>query len=165
MRVVDLTRIIVSLGLLSTLAACGDDDGEAMPEPVADASYPEAPCPDDTPDFRIGLEATGREGAIVARLVDADPSPPRIFRNDWTVDFLTPDGAAVEDVEVIEARAFMPVHGHDGIYPPEVSELDEAGRFDVHGLNMWMSGPWQVQLTLGSQSAGDDYVVFNVCID
>jgi hypothetical protein len=165
MRVVQLMRIIVSLGLASTLAACGDDDDDDMTEPDADASYPEAPCPEDTPDFRIGLEAAGREDAIVARLVDADPSPPRLYRNDWTIDFLTADGTALEDVEVSEARTFMPVHGHDGGNTPDVNALDGAGRFDFIGLNMWMSGPWQVQLTLASESAGDDYVVFNVCID
>lgn len=166
MRVVELTRIIFSLGLMTTVVACGDDGGEDMTEPHTDASYPEAPCPEDTPDFRIGLQATGREGVIVARLVDAYPSPPRIYRNDWTLDFLTPDGTAIEDLELSEVRTFMPVHGHDGgPRLPELDALDDAGRFELTGLNMWMSGPWQVQLTLASESAGDDYIVFNVCID
>jgi len=171
MRGVKRTRSIGWLLALSVLAACGDDDdgddsagGMAHPH-VDGGSYPEAPCPESTPEFRIGLQATGEEGAVVAQLIDADHIPPRKNRNDWTIDLLNADDMALEDAELTMARPFMPVHGHDGIYEPEVTALDEPGRYQVDGLNLWMTGPWQVQLTVASESAGDDYIVFNVCVD
>jgi len=171
MRVVKRTRFIGWLVALSVLAACGDDDGDGddsddgMGHPHVDGSLPEAPCPEETPEFRIGLQATGEEGSIVAELIDADRVPPRKDENDWTIEFQDPDGNALEDAELTMARPFMPVHGHDGMYPPEVDPLDNPGQFQVDNLNLWMTGPWQVQLTVASESAGDDYVVFHVCVD
>jgi hypothetical protein len=67
-------------------------------------------------------------------------------------------------VVLTKARAFMPVHGHDGIVPPTLERLAEPGRVRVRGLNFNMRGPWEVQLTLSSASAGDDYVVFHICV-
>lgn len=155
---------------LLLLCACGDDAGDGD-EPVGgtsappDGGYPPVPCPESTPEFRINLEATGEDGNVVARLVDADRIPPRQFENDWTVEFRSADGEPLEDVDLVMARPYMPVHEHDGTYPPDVTPLDEPGQFQVDNLNMWMIGPWQVQLTVESASAGDDYIVFNVCVD
>ena len=169
MRVVKRPRSIGWLVALSMCAACGDDGGDdsadEMTHPHVDGSFPEAPCPENTPEFRINLQATGEEGAVVAQLIDADHIPPRKNRNNWTIEFLDTDDMALEDAELTMARPFMPVHGHDGIYEPEVTALDEPGRYQVDGLNLWMTGPWQVQLTVASESAGDDYIVFNVCVD
>jgi hypothetical protein len=150
--------------------ACGDD-GEGD-EPVAGSAaplldggmYPAAPCPESTPEFRINLEAEGEDGKVVARLLDADNIPPRQFQNDWTIEFNTPGGEPIEDLELVDATPFMPVHGHDGVYPPEVTLLDEPGQFQVDNLNLWMIGPWEVRLRVESESAGDDYIVFHVCV-
>jgi hypothetical protein len=58
----------------------------------------------------------------------------------------------------------MPAHRHTGIKPTRVEALDD-GRFDVADINMWMSGPWEVQLTVDSESEGSDFIVFDVCIE
>ena len=148
-------------------AGCGGDDDNGdheHPMPVPDGGYPEVPCPADTPEFHIGLEATGDDALVKARLVDAVPAPPGRNFNDWTVDFQNPDGSALDDVELTHARSFMPVHGHDGIYDPVITQLDEPGRFQVDRLNLWMYGPWLVELWVSSESAGGmDHIVFHVC--
>jgi hypothetical protein len=169
MRVVKNLLQPLSVICLLAAPACGDDD-DAEPmdhenHPPVDGSFPETPCPEETPEFRIDLEASGEEGAIDARLVDADYLPPRKGHNDWEVEFVDSDGAALDDVELVKALPFMPVHGHDGNHEPKVEALDEPGRFAVDELNLWMTGPWQVQLTVSSESAGDDYIVFDVCVD
>jgi hypothetical protein len=156
---------------VALFAGCGDDDGtDSDPVHVHDAglsdgSYEEVPCPEDTPEFAIGMEAVGEEGAITGRLLDADPAPPRKFENDWSVEFVDADGEPLEDVEVVRAWPFMPVHGHDGFYDPDVSALEEPGRYRVDRINMWMRGPWEVHFMLTSESAGDDHVVFDVCAE
>ena len=155
---------------LLPMIACGDDDGgeepDRSPAPQQDGGmmYPPVPCPESTPDFRINLEAEGEDGNVVGRLLDADNIPPDQYENDWTVEFRTPDGEPVEDVDLYMAWPFMPVHGHDGFYDPEVEALNEPGQFQVDDLNLWMIGPWEVHLMVESASAGNDHVVFNVCI-
>ena len=158
---------------LPAAAACDDNgtEADAMRHErdsgvQSDEDAGAAPCPPETPEFRIGLEAQGEDGFVSARLVEAAPAPPQKYLNDWTVDLETLGGAALDDGEITMARSFMPVHGHDGTFPPVITPLDEAGRFQVDDLNLWMRGPWQIQLWVSSQSAGgDDYIVFNVCIE
>jgi hypothetical protein len=152
------------------LSGCGSDDdaadmhGEHLMQ--EDASYPEAMCPEDTPEFAIDMKAMGRDHHIVGRLVDATPAPPLIYNNDWVVAFEDAAGSPIEDVEITMARPFMPVHGHDGFYTPIVTPVDgEPGQFKVDRLNLWMRGPWLIQLTVSSESAGDDYIEFQVCIE
>jgi hypothetical protein len=65
---------------------------------------------------------------------------------------------------ITKARPFMPVHGHDGIVVPTLELLPEPGRVRMRGLNFNMRGPWQVQLSLSSPSARDDYAVFYLCV-
>jgi hypothetical protein len=167
---VTMHRLCWTLCLL-LMCACGDDDGDGGEEPAAgapsvpDGGYPPVPCPPSTPEFRINLEAEGEDGNVVARVLDADHIPPRQFQNDWTVEFNTPDGETIDDLELVNARPFMPVHNHDGFYAPTVQALDDPGQFQVDDLNLWMIGPWEVQLMVESESAGSDYIVFDVCVD
>lgn len=169
MRVETTTRSLVWVLCVLLTCACGDDDDDdtgGMSAPLLDGGYPPVPCPEDTPEFRFDLEADGEDGNIVARLVDADNVPPHQYENDWTVEFQTPDGEPIEDADLAMATPFMPVHGHDGFYPPDVAAVDDApGQFHVDNLNLWMVGPWEVRLRVESESAGDDYIVFRVCIE
>ena len=161
---------LATLAAALTLVGCTSDDdaghehGDHELEMV-DASYPEAECPDDTPEFAIDMKAEGRDHHVVGRLIDADPAPPLIYNNDWEVGFEDAAGMPIEDAMLTMARPYMPVHGHDGFYTPIVTPLNEPGQFSVERLNLWMRGPWEVQLTVASESAGDDYIVFKVCIE
>lgn len=153
-------------------AGCGDDSdanddhahnghehdgGGHEPEPV--------PCPASTPEFKLNLEATGEDGNVTARILEADYIPPRKGTNDWQVVFLDADGNPLEDVEVTKAEPFMPVHNHDGRYPPTMTALDDPGTFEFESINMHMGGPWEMRFTVESESAGDDYIVFHVCVE
>jgi hypothetical protein len=141
----------------------GDGDGDGMAAAGSEA-FPFVPCPDDV-SFSIGMEAVGDSEAVMARLLDASPAPPEKFKNDWAVEFLDMDGNALDDVEVEMARPWMPAHLHDGTFPPVVTPMDDPGAFQIDDLNLWMRGLWEVQLTVSSASAGDDYIVFDVCIE
>src|SRR5687767_15056485 len=107
--VVAIVRVFCAVSMLGLLACGDDDDGQAggTAAPLSDGGYPMVPCPDDTPEFRIGLQAEGEDGAVVARLVDADRIPPRQYQNAWTVEFLTPDGTAIDDADLVMARPYM----------------------------------------------------------
>lgn len=151
-------------------AGCGDDGAmdhdDDHSHGMEDAGHVEkVPCPASTPEFVLGLEATGKDGHVTARLLDADWIPPRKGTNDWSVEFLDADGMPVEDMEITKAESFMPVHNHDGRYPPTITALDDPGTFQLDNINLHMGGPWEVRFTVDSESAGSDYIVFNVCVD
>jgi hypothetical protein len=120
-------------------------------------------CPDSTPTFALGMQAAGMLGHITGTLIGASKVPPERYLNDWTVEFVDEAGAPVEDVSIRSVRPFMPVHGHDGNVKPVVHP-ETAGRFAITGFNLNMRGPWEMQFQLRSAQAGDDYVVFHVCV-
>ncbi|HTU61828.1 MAG TPA: hypothetical protein VMF89_25400, partial [Polyangiales bacterium] len=114
--------------------------------------------------FALGMQAEGELGHITGTLIDASKKPPLRYINDWTVEFVDGAGQPIEDVAIRMARPFMPVHGHDGNLAPKV-RMVQPGRFEVDDLNLHMRGPWEIQFQLRSASAGDDYVVFHVCVE
>lgn len=163
------TRLAFVL-VLAFAHACAEDteqNADAVTDSGADAAdAAPSPCADHQAvidGFRIGLEQAGLGGRIGARLVDARPVPPQKFLNDWTIELIDADGSALADSEITSARSFMPVHGHDGTFPPIVTPLEEPGRFQVDDLNLWMRGPWRIELNVSS-SAGVDYIEIPVCI-
>ena len=163
--------------LLVGLTACGGDapaaemadagvDEDAGEEVAADGEV-EAQfegCPDSVPPFALGMQARVVEGRIHAKLVTASPAPPMRYLNDWTVALTDADGEALEDVRIESARPFMPVHGHDGNLEPTLRAASDPGTFSIADLNLFMRGPWEIQLRVHSDSAGDGYVVFDVCV-
>lgn len=163
-------RAWVSVGAL-LLFACGSDEANetSARDAAVEAAVPDdetefVGCPDTLSAFELGMEAAGAQGKLKAKLISASPAPPLRYLNDWTVELLDASGAPLEDATIRSARPFMPVHGHDGNVQPVVTPLNERGRFAVNGLNFNMRGPWQVQLSLRSPSAGDDDVVFEICV-
>jgi len=158
-RVSRLTCITVAL--LST-GGCPKDE-EPAEEDAGDAPYAHAACPADLPELRIGLTAEGESGAVQAELMDADNIPAEQFLNQWEVQLQEPDGTPITDAS-LTVTSFMPAHSHDGRKRTTITELED-GRFDVEDINLWMPGPWEVRLTVESESAGEDYIVFDVCIE
>ena len=158
-------RGVVSLCLC--IAACGDaSDGE---EHRHDAEHDEAAdfegCPETIPQFALGMTTENDDGSIKAAVVEASPSPPARFLNDWTVKLAGPDDAARSDLTLQRVRAFMPVHGHYGTPDPRLKPHDDdPSVFDVDKLNLFMRGPWQILLDVNS-SDGAAQLIFEVCVE
>jgi hypothetical protein len=160
---------LLVLGL--AMAGCNEDSPEHADDPEQDAGEQGDAaafqgCPDSIPTFELGMSATGSAGHIKAVLRDASGVPPVRYFNDWTLEFTDADGQPLDDVEVVRARAYMRVHNHYGTPDPNVTQHDDApSLFDFKRINLFMRGPWEVQLTLRSERAGEDDAVFNVCVD
>lgn len=155
-----------ALLLLSLLVACGDDAPDSLgtvDAAAGDDSTMYVGCPATTPAFALGMSARVVRGSISAQVVEATAVPPRLFLNDWTVQFSGADGRAADDVTITKATPYMPIHMHSGNVPVAITKLDQLGTFKVEHLNLWMRGPWEIQLTLNSAS-GEGYVIFDVCI-
>jgi hypothetical protein len=159
---------LLPLSLL--VAGCGDEDDPNHRtshdhDGGADAAEFEG-CPESTPVFEVGMSTPGRAGRIMAVLRDASDLPPARYFNDWTLAFTDAAGAPLEDVDVVKARAYMRVHDQYGLPDPSVARRAvEPAAFDFKRLNLFMRGPWEVQLSLRSESAGEDDVVVDVCVD
>jgi hypothetical protein len=111
------------------------------------------------------LEAAGVDGGYALSVVSATPSPPEKFENDWIVAVTSPEGEPATEAVLTRAEPFMPVHGHDGTYSPDVARAEGAGQWVVERINMWMGGPWEVRFWVRDQAGGaEERVVFDVCI-
>ena len=170
MRAVVRCLVVFGIGLASCKEGAATPEDHAHDaghggEPGADAAEFEG-CPDTIPVFESGMTTLGSKGQIAVVLRDASGVPPVRYFNDWTLTFTDAGGAPLEDVEVLRARAYMRVHNHYGTPDPTVTQHeDEPALFDFDRINLFMRGPWEVQLTLRSESAGEDDVVVNVCVD
>jgi hypothetical protein len=161
-----MMRTLAGLACLLPCLACGDAGDparEGNDELRADAATYEG-CPATTPAFALGMQATGEAGKLRATLVAADPAPPMRYLNDWTLSFESVASGPLGDAQISMARPFMPVHGHDGNLKPTITRHASDGTFLLEGLNLNMRGPWEIQLQVSSPSAGDDYIVFHVCV-
>jgi hypothetical protein len=180
-----LVLIAAIAAMLGSGCTGDDDDGHGNGDHHdAGQLHPdeEVRCPDDLPELfageTSGSVAMGENGEVMARVIAAAFVPAqRLKKNVWTVELTSADGAPLEDVELVKACAYMPVHGH-GKPPREVEPLAEPGRFTLDFLNFTMRGPWEVQLAVDTGSGatdgrgtscapgetGSDYVAFEVCV-
>ena len=156
-------RKLVPFGLAATLVACSSSakvsaDSASLEADAADYEG----CP-DLPAFVVGLKAKGKDGKIDATLLDASPSPPRRYLNVWTLKLMDGHDHPVSDAEVTAIRTYMPLHGHAGTPAADAEMTGDAGEMHAD-LNFTMRGYWEVQVNVSSPSAGDDYIMFPVCI-
>lgn len=161
-----LRTVIRAASVAACLSGCGStDDGarpQAPPEPDSGAAS-SASCPDLPSPFVPGAVASSIEGTLRVQLVDAAPSPPGIFRNEWTIAVQNTDGAAAEGAQVAALQTFMPVHGHPGLPDAEAEPLDDSGRGRLI-LYFTMRGPWEVRLEVESAIQEREHFVLEVCV-
>ena len=145
------------------LPGCGHDpSARTEPHPAADASSFTG-CPAEAARDIEGLHAESRKGLIDALLQSSDPIRPVKFENAWTLRLEASD-EPLSDAEVTRVTTYMPLHGHDGRPPSEVRPTDAPGEF-LGTIHFMMRGYWQVQLDVTSPSAGQDRLVFHVCVE
>lgn len=106
--------------------------------------------------YADGMNKTGEAG-LTFTLVSADPAPPDVGENTWTVRVTDGAGAAVDGASVT-VTPFMPAHDH-GTSPAEYSgAFIEDGTYVVGPFNLFMPGTWE--LTVAVEGDGGDEVVF-----
>ena len=139
-----------------TLFACAGDDADSQTRPSGGAATGDDRCPMDTPMFAAspdsGLLVMGKRNTLRARIIRAQPAQPERFENDWTIRLTDANGMPIVGAELVDVCTFMPVHGHGGA-PQEVGETEPA-TFVLTGLNLFMRGPWEVQIATKTGAAG-----------
>lgn len=150
--------VAAGLGLIAcAVVACTSDasgDGGTTAGAAAGSDAP-VKCPADTPVFSAtptgGLTVASGSKALSARVILAKPTEPTRYRNDWTVQFLDAAGAPVNDVVLSDACAWMYVHNHGGP-AMTVTQLADKSTYQLTELNLFMPGPWSIELAVTSPS-------------
>ena len=162
-RVLQRKRRWLALAALVGLLGC-DDAGPESDASATEDSGTFVPCPDSIPELAPGVTFDGRDGHIRVEVRQASKMPARKYRNDWRLVLTDADGEPLDDVEITRLEAYMPVHMHFSRPAAEVEMLDQPGEANAT-VYFTMRGPWEVQLEASSPSAGDDYVVLDVCVE
>jgi hypothetical protein len=147
------------------LAAIGCG-GDADKPPPADLAPPARVCAGDTRGdvYTPGLEKSGQAGLLVARLVAAQPAPPAIGTNTWTLDVRDAAGSPRSDL-AITALPWMPDHNHGTSVKASVTPVGTAGQYTATPLYLFMAGLWQVTLKMQLPDTTTDQAVFSFCLD
>jgi hypothetical protein len=80
----------------------------------------------------------------------------------WTLTVTTPDGAPVENAEIL-VDGGMPQHGHGLPTSPQVTEYLGNGEYRVEGLRFQMTGWWEVKFNI-SAGGQTDSITFNLTL-
>jgi hypothetical protein len=80
----------------------------------------------------------------------------------WTLTVTTPDGAPVENAEII-VDGGMPQHGHGLPTSPQVTEYLGNGEYRVEGLRFQMTGWWEVKFNITADGQTDS-ITFNLTL-
>jgi hypothetical protein len=110
--------------------------------------------------YSAGMSETGSTGLTVS-LEDAEPAPPALDMNTWTIYVTDDAGNGVEGADVA-VKPTMPVHNHG---TPYVAQVDDqgGGTYVLDPVNMFMVGYWNVEITVTTDSISD-VVDFAFCI-
>jgi hypothetical protein len=157
---------LVSLGA-TRLVACSDDatlDGRSA-NATGDVSDPGAEpngdCGGAGEDFVLGMSKTTPSGALTVAIVTAEPAPPLVGRNSWTVMLSDESGEAITAASVT-LTGWMPRHGHGLSSVPLTDELD-GGRYELQPINLFMPQLWEFGVGV-TRNDDRDVVTFSFCV-
>jgi hypothetical protein len=139
--------------------------GDALDEDVASDDDPPpampADCGGDGEDFQLGMSKTAPNGAWTVAIVAAEPAPPLVGPNSWTVR-LTGEGGEAIPAAGVTLTGWMPAHRHGLNSVPLTRELD-GGRYQIQPIYLFMPQLWELSVAIGT---GDDreVVTFAFCV-
>jgi hypothetical protein len=156
--------------LLGGCSGGGDPSAPTPAPPLAEAGAAgsaEVSCTNDprVDAFSKGVSRAGPSGFRI-ELNSADPGPPAIGDNTWSVTVRDAAGEPVVGAQ-LTPTARMPDHGHMSPTTPEAEVTDADGRTTITGFNLFMAGVWRIDLQIteaGAQMPADS-VSFAFCIE
>ncbi len=151
MRRLPCLVVVVSVALF---AGCGGDDGGGT----------DSVCSNDDRgvEYEPGIVAAGADSVLDISLDVADPTPPNLGENDWT---LTVWKQGVElDGCTLTVVPFMPDHNH-GSNEPTSTPTGQTGQYFVEGIRFIMAGYWETLVEVECDSGDEDRAELRFCID
>jgi len=157
-------RFLAVAAVLALLGAggrdCSSSSSPAAPQDAGDL----VGCQSDprADSYAANTTKMGKSGVFQFTLVSADPAPPALNNNTWTLKLADASGAPVTNATFPKISPYMPDHGHGSTATP-VATPNGDGTYGITPLYFFMGGLWQVtiQAQSGSQS---DSAVFSFCV-
>lgn len=158
-------RTLLVLAAFLPLVACGtsgtenNDDGHATNNGTSGHQNHDTTGGDvEVDEYADGMSREGHMGNYMVELVSADPGPPDVGDNTWTVR-VTRDGTPVDDATVT-VSPFMPAHGH-GTSPADYEgTFTEDGTYEAGPFDLFMPGVWETTITVTGSDDTEDMVKF-----
>ena len=104
-----------------------------------------------------GLMKEGHEGHLQVVLMSADPAPPDVGDNSWTIRVVDLDGEPIDDAKVT-VTPFMPAHGHGTSPADYTGTFTDDGTYEVGPFDLFMPGMWET--TVKVEGDVDDMVTY-----
>lgn len=153
-------QLAILIGLaLAPLVTTGCDDGHGMHNDM------EVNCDLETraQTYVAGLAGAGSTDVQIM-LMEAIPGPPRKDDNTWRIQVMDSADAPLTGLN-ITVTPWMPDHGHGTSVTAEVTELLEAGEYELSPVNLRMPGLWETTIEVDDGAELQDAVVFSFCIE
>ena len=107
------------------------------------------------------MAATSTLGQTV-RIAQAQPTPPDVGDNAWTLEITDASGAPLSGLAV-DVQPWMPLHGH-GLSPARYAAADlGGGTYDVESFDLIMPGLWEFTVDLAAGGEAEDTAMFVLC--
>ncbi len=157
-------RLAALAGLTATLTLGACDEAE---EPADDGGDDEmmqmslCEMEDRADDFTVGLSKSGQRVSV--EVSEAMPADPVRGDNAWTLMITDAEGNAAEGL-VVDAKPWMPDHGHGSSVEEEVTEMG-GGQYMMNPLNLFMAGYWEVTIDIADADGNEDEVMIGVCVE
>jgi hypothetical protein len=132
---------------------------------TADADFVSCAAETRATPYTAGMQVTSRTGTFVVKLLsntftDANgkvlTEAPAKGVDVWTVEADAANTQTPTDGLTISVSPYMPDHLH-GTTPVAVTPAG-AGTYTIAPLNLYMSGYWEITLTLTDSSSGTNVV-------
>ena len=152
-----LTELAVAAGLGVACGPPGADSGSSADDVAA--------CGTSADTYQAGMEATCDTDACRVVLLQADPAPPDVGDNVWTVQGTDADGTTLDDLVGVRFEPVMPEHGH-GTSPPSFDATTDDGQtWTSPPMDWFMSGLWETSVVLVDADAAEHIATFTFCAE
>jgi hypothetical protein len=121
-------------------------------------------CQDDArvATYRPNLTVSSVSRAMSFTLVQANPAPPAVGTNTWTLQVADSSGRVIPNLS-LSVDPFMPDHGHGTSVRASVTPNPD-GSYTVAPLYFFMPGVWRITFSTTPDAGQTDSAVFFFCV-
>ena len=132
---------IIAIIALALGCSAGDDDANGHDHEHANHMTENNVDP-EVDVYADGLMKMGHEGNFHVMLMAANPAPPDVGENTWTIRVVDTDDNPIDGAKVT-VTPFMPAHGHGTSPADYTGTFTEDGTYEVGPFDLFMPGVWE----------------------
>jgi hypothetical protein len=156
-------RVALSISMLGAFAACGHQSSQDAGQTVDCVGIPVSPGASQlVPAYAPNMVSSSSDGEVKITLVEANPAPPIVPFNSWTIKVADVSGVPLANLGITSPLPYMPYHGHSSSQLPLVSAQGSDGTYSVTNLDFFMPGVWQT--TFNVPHGTGETVYFYFCV-